>query len=494
MNSPAKPKYAIVEILQALLTRRMLVNLLHGFSCGVPLLLTGALMQAWLKDECVSIEHISLFGLVMVPYSLKFVWAPLLDRYTIPFFGRRKGWLLIIQLLLACAIMAIGQNDPLANPWLLAVTAFLLVFFAASQDIVVDAHRREILPDNQLGLGSSIYVLGYRVGMLLASGGGLVLADLPGWTFGDVYLVMGLLILVGIFATILAAEPIVAPNRPNTLREAVVEPFVEFFSRKDALLILLFILLYKFGDAMAGHITTPFYQDMGFSKTDIGVVVKVFGFSAILVGALVGGLLMVRLGIFRSLFLFGILQMVSTAGFAYMAMKYDNKPFLEAVKNEKVEKKQKKDINDFLPTLTRKIPKLPDDCVPKSQQPPSDEVDMLRGGESTEKIFTGKRTLLAIVIAFENFSAGLGMAALMAFMLSLTSKRFTATQYALFSSLTALSANVLNAPAGYIVAAVGWQAFFTFCSLIAIPGLLLLIKFRSWIGQPTDTNQESATA
>jgi MFS transporter, PAT family, beta-lactamase induction signal transducer AmpG len=411
----------MTRILKTGFSGRMAASLLMGFSCGLPLLLTISLLQAWLTEAGVDLATIGLFTLVGLPYTLKFLWAPLLDRYTPPFLGRRRGWLLVAQLCLALAIAGLGQCDPQGHPWLLAGTALAVAFFSATQDIVVDAYRREDLADSELGLGSSLYVNGYRVGMLLASGGGLVLADhLP---FSTVYLVMAGCMLAGVLTTLAVAEPRVAEGQPQSLREAVVEPFVEFFSRegwKWGLGVLAFILLYKIGDTMASALTTPFYLELGFSKTQIGAVVKVFGFWATLGGALLGGALMLRLGINRSLWVFGVLQGVSTAGFAVLAQ-----------------------VGASLPWL-------------------------------------------AGVIACENLTGGMGTAAYLAYMAALTNKRFTATQYALLSSLMGVPRVLVSAPTGYLAQHLGWVWFFIFCTLVALPGMLLLLKYAPWrgTGQP----------
>ncbi len=398
---------------RALFSGRMLVALLMGFSSGLPLLLTGSVLQAWMSDEGLDVATIGLFALVGLPYTLKFVWAPLLDCYTPPLLGRRRGWLLLSQILLALSIAMLGMTEPAFHPLVLAGVALVLTFFSATQDIVVDAYRREALPDNELGLGSSLFVNGYRLGMLLASGGGLILADFV--AFSTVYLLMACVMSIGILTTVFAPEPNKAPGSPRGLRSAVVEPFVDFLGRRDALLILLFVLLYKIGDTLASHLTTPFYLDIGFTKTEIGAVVKLFGIWATLGGALIGGLLMVRLGIYRSLWAFGVLQAVSTLGFSVLA-----------------------GTGAVLPVL-------------------------------------------AAVVAFENLSAGMGTAAYLAFMARLTDRRFTATQYALLTSLMGIPRVIAASPAGYAQAAMGWSAYFVVCALLAIPGLLLLLRFRAWL-------------
>ena len=390
----------------------MLVALLMGFACGLPLLLTITVLQAWMKEQGVDLTVIGMISLVGLPYTLKFLWAPVLDRFTLPFLGRRRGWLLVAQVALMFSISGLGFTDPGKNPWMMAFAAFLVTFFSASQDIVVDAYRREDLPDEELGLGSSLYVNGYRVGMLLASGGGLIMADhMP---FFMVYQIMAACLLPGVVTTLLAPEPKIYEGTPETLREAVFDPLIEYFSRRGALWILAFILFYKIGDTMAGAMTIPFYLDIGFSKTQIGTVVKLFGFWATVAGTLIGGVIMLRLEINRSLWIFGFLQAASTAGFAVLAR-----------------------VGNSLP-------------------------------------------LLSTVIAFENLSSGMGTAAFIAFMASITHKKFTATQYALLSSLMGIPRVMASAPTGFFVKCMGWPSFFIACTLIAAPGMLLLFKFAPW--------------
>ncbi|MDM8544226.1 AmpG family muropeptide MFS transporter [Desulfococcaceae bacterium HSG9] len=417
MNQPKHSHYPVKSersllIWKVIFSGRMLVAFLMGFSCGLPLLLTISVLQAWMKEEGVDLAVIGMMALVGMPYTLKFLWAPLFDRFTLPFLGRRRGWLLIIQIALIMAIAILGLTNPGKSPWMVAFAAFWVTFFSASQDIVVDAFRREDLSDEELGLGSSLYVNGYRIGMLLASGGGLIMADYI--SFGYVYLIMALCLLPGVITTLLAKEPDLPQGVPQTLKQAVLDPLREYFSRKDALWILAFILFYKIGDTMASNMTTPFYLDIGFTKTQIGAVVKLFGFWATIAGGLIGGLAMIKLGIHRSLWVFGVLQAVSTAGFAVLA----------------------------------RI---------------GNEVWALTG-----------------VIAFENLSSGLGTTAFVAFMASITDKKFTATQYALLSSLMGVPRVIASAPTGFLAKFMGWESFFILCTLIAIPGMLILIKFAPW--------------
>ncbi len=418
------PRRSAQEIAREIFSGRMLVALLMGFSSGLPLLLTGSLLQAWMQRVGVDLGTIGLFALVGLPYTLKFLWAPLVDRYMPLPLGRRRGWLLIFQLALTGAIASLGFTHPSAAPLVVAAVALLVTFFSASQDIVIDAYRRESLSDDEQGLGAALYVNGYRLGMLVAASGGLILADHI--TFEAVYLIMACTMAVGVVTTLLAPEPPAAEGTPKTLKEAVIEPFVEYFTRRDAVLILIFILLYKLGDAMATQMTTPFYLQTGFTMTEVGTVAKLFGFWATVGGGLLGGVLILRLGIYRSLWGFGILQALSTACFAAL-------------------------------------------------------------------VYTGPDvTALAGVIGFENLASGMGTAAFVAFMASLADRKFTATQYALLSSLIGVPRTLFAAPTGFMAEALGWFNFFILCSLIAIPGLLMLIRFRSWLRPPAGETIVSA--
>jgi PAT family beta-lactamase induction signal transducer AmpG len=390
----------------------MLVAFLMGFSGGLPLLLTWGVLQAWMTDKGVDLTWIGMISLVQIPYTWKLLWAPFIDRFVPPFLGRRRGWLLIAQIALMFAIVGLGYSDPVKNTGLMIVAAVLVAFFSATQDIVIDAYRREDLSDEELGLGSSMYVYGYRLGMLLASGGGLIMADHI--SFSQVYFIMSLCMLPGIITTLLTPEPELVSGAPQTMKEAMVNPFVDYFSRNGALWILVFILLYKIGDTMASGITMPFYLETGFTKTEIGTVVKFFGTAATLAGAALGGLMLLKLGINRGLWIFGILQALSTAGFAILA----------------------------------------------------------RIGYNI--------TMLSGVIAFENLSSGMGTAAFVAFMASITNKKFTATQYALLTSIMGLSRQLASSGTGFMAKNMGWQSFFIFCTLIAIPGMLLLLKVAPW--------------
>lgn len=399
------------ETLRAIFSARMLIAALMGFASGLPLLLTGSVLQAWLKDGGVDLTRIGLFALVGLPYTLKFLWSPLFDRYAVAGLGRRRGWLILMQAGLALALLGLSVARPEADDLVaLSIAALLVAFFSASQDIVVDAYRRESLSDLELGLGSAMYVNGYRVGMLLAGGGGLILAD---WlSFPETYRLLAVAMLACILVTVLAPEPPLPAGRPRSLAEAVVLPFRDYFTREGAWLALAFILLYKLGDTMASAMTTPFYLDLGYTKTEIGAVVKLFGFWATLAGATLGGLWILRIGLGPALWVFGIGQMVSTLGFVVLA-----------------------------------------------GLPPS-------------------VAALATVVAVENLTAGLGTAAFVGFMGALTDRRFTATQYALLSSLMGVPRVLASAPTGWLAQALGWSGFFLLCALIALPGLALLRWMR----------------
>lgn len=385
----------------------MLVMLLLGYCAGLPLLLIGSTLQAWMTNEGVDLTAIGAFSLVGLPYTIKFIWAPLLDRFRMPFLGRRKGWMLVFQVLLVVTIWSLSLVNPKTDLLLLSIVSFLISFFSASQDVVLDAYRREILPDEELGLGSSLYVNGYRLAMIVSGAFALFLADQIPWK--EVYQWMALCMVPAILFTVVSpkeGDHIVAPAN---LKEAVVGPLKEFFTRRGAWIMLLFILLYKVGDSMASNMTTPFILDIGYSKTDIAAVAKTFGMIATIVGGLIGGTMMLKFNMKWSLVTFGILQAVSTLGFSA-------------------------------------LPSMPHGF-----------------------------TALALVIAFENLASGMGTAAYTAYMASLTNKQFTATQYALLSALMGVPRVILASPTGWMSKVMGWEMFFVACTLVALPGLLLLV-------------------
>ncbi len=401
-----------MELMKKIFSYRMFCMLLLGYSAGLPLLLTGSTLQAWMTDSKVDLTTIGMVSLLSLPYTVKFLWAPFLDRYKVPFFSRRKGWMIVSQALLALTIFGISLVNPVDNLQMIGVFAFMIAFFSASQDIALDAYRREILPDEELGFGSSVYVSGYRLAMIVSGAFALFLADRIPWE--DVYKWMGLLMVPAILFTLISPKEKEGLIAPANMKEAVVGPLKEFFKRDGALFMLLFILLYKVGDLMAANMTTPFILQIGYTKTDIATVAKGVGMIATIAGGLLGGALLIRMNMKLALVAFGILQALSTLGFALL-------------------------------------------------------VSLPVGFAS-----------LASVIAFENIAAGMGMAAYGAYMASLTDKRFTATQYALLSSIMGIARVILPAPTGFFAQALGWEMFFVVCTLAAIPGMLLLIPvFRA---------------
>ncbi len=395
-------------------SRRMLICVFTGFASGLPLYILLNLVPAWLKSEGVNLKAIGFFALIQFPFTWKFIWAPLLDRYALPGLGRRRGWMLLTQVALLALIASFGLFNPKLDLWSIAYLAMALAFFSASQDIVLDAYRREILSDEELGLGTSVHVNAYRIASLIPGAFSLILADHLPWA--QVFMITGLFMLPGIVMTLLVSEPqLVRP--PKTLREAVVEPFYEFMTRhgwRNAIWILAFIFLYKLGDSMATALATPFYLEMGFSKTEIGVIAKNAGLWPAVFGGIVGGVWMLKLGINRALWLFGVVQVLSILGFAWLA------------------------------TM------------------------------GTDKI------ALASVIAFEALGVGLGTAAFTAFIARTTDPRYTATQFALFTSLAAVPRTFINASTGWLVEQMGWINFFFLCTALAIPGMLLLFKVAPW--------------
>ena len=400
---------------EAVFNRRMLICVFTGFTSGMPLYVLLQLLPAWLKDGGVSLTEIGLFALVGIPYAWKFAWAPLMDRWIPPFLGRRRGWMLICQLALLLSIGILGAFDPARSTWLIAWLAVALAFFSASQDVAVDAYRREILPDEELGLGNAIHVQAYRISGLVPGALALVLADILPWS--SVFWITASFMAIGVVMTLAVTEPRSELPTGTGLREAILNPFIEYLTRRGwsgVLLVLGFMFLYKLGDNMATALATPFYLDIGFSMTQIGLVAKNAALWPAIFGGLAGGLIMIRLGINRALWLFGVVQVVSIFGFALLA--------------------------------------------------------------STGPVLW----LLAVVIGFEYLGVGLGTAAFTAFIARETSRTYAATQFALFTALAAVPRTFANASTGIIVDQVGWVNFFLICAMLAIPGMLLLIWVAPW--------------
>ncbi len=410
-----------MSVWRQLFTRRMLICVFTGFSSGLPLYLLFNLLPAWLRSEQVDLKTIGLFALIQFPYTWKFLWSPLLDRYVVPMLGRRRGWMLLTQAGLLLVIAAMGAFSPQRDIETIAWVATLLALLSATQDIALDAYRRELLPDNELGLGNSVHVNAYRIAGLVPGALSLVLADHMPWNM--VFIITALFMLPGMAMTLLVSEPHRA-TPPKTLREAVVEPFHEFITRQgwqSALLILAFLLFYKLGDSMCTALATPFYLDMGYSKTDIGLVAKNAGLWPSVIGGLLGGLWMVKIGINRALWLFGVVQIAAIFGFAWLASI----------------------------------------------------------GHHAE-VGATDLAQLALVIGLEALGVGLGTAAFVAFIAHTTHPAYTATQFALFTSLMAVPRTFANAATGWLVENMGWANFFLLCALLAVPGMLLLLKVAPW--------------
>ncbi len=396
--------------LQTFANRRMAVMLPLGFASGLPLPLTAGTLQAWLTVAGVDLRTIGIFTLVGLPYTLKFLWAPVMDRFVPPWLGRRRGWMIVTQVGLIVGVAAMAATGPGETPWVLGLLAVMAAFVSASQDIVFDAYRTDLVRPAERGLSAGLWVNGYRLALLVSGAAALILAEYIGWQ--ETYLFMAALMFIGVGTILFSPEPSVVVAVPKNLSEAAWGPIQEFFSRSSAGAILLLVILYKIGDAFAGALMTAFLiGGVGFSPADVGVT-KGLGLGATLLGALLGGAAMTRIGLIRSLLLFGVLQAVSNLSFMALA--------------------------------------------------------------STGKSYP----MLILAVAFENLSGGMGTAAFVALVMSLCDHRFTATQFALLSSLEALGRVFLGRPSADLVAAVGWVWFFFVTFLAALPGLWLLWRLR----------------
>lgn len=393
-----------------LLNRRLAVMLPLGFLSGLPLALTAGTLQAWLTVEGVDLKTIGVFTLVGLPYTLKFLWAPVMDRFVPPWFGRRRGWMALTQLCVAIGLVLMAMTSPRAHPERLAAYALFVAFLAASLDIVFDAYRTDTLQPHERGLGAAVWVNGYRVALLVAGAGAFMLADEVGWPM--TYLAMAAIMLAGLVTIVLSPEPTRVADPPKSFGEAVGAPLKEFFSRPHALGFLVVIVLYKLGDAFASALQTAFLiGGIGFSATDVGAV-KGVGILATLLGALVGGIMMTKSGLVQSLLAFGVLQAVSNLGFVVLAI------------------------------------------VGKSA------------------------SVLMAAVVIENVTGGMGTAAFVALVMSLCDPRYTATQFALLSSLEALGRVFAGRPSADVVEVVGWTRFFVVTVVAALPGLWAVWRLR----------------
>jgi MFS transporter, PAT family, beta-lactamase induction signal transducer AmpG len=407
--------YLSMELFAVLKSKKLLALLFLGFSSGLPSFLTSRTLQVWLTEANVDLGLIGWLSLVRLPYTFKFMWAPFLDRFIPPFLGRRRGWLVITQVGLMLAIACMAFQNPKQALDLLAINALIIAFLSATQDISGDAYRTDILEKQELGIGASTWILGYRVAILTTSSVALILADYLPWSV--VYLLMAALMAVGIVAAFFAPEPIDQERSPDSLVDAIYLPFQEFFQRQGLALgitILVFILLYKFGDALLGNMATPFLVDIGFSKKIIGAIQGGWGFVATTVGVVLGGGILTKIGLNRSLWVVGILQALSNLSYLGLSI---------VGKNE---------------------------------------------------------TALLAVISVENLCAGMVASVFVAYLMSLCNQKFSATQFALLSSLMAAGNDILSAPAGELAKILGWSNFFASTIALSIPGMLLLFLVAPW--------------
>lgn len=418
--------------LEILRSPRIAAVLLLGFSSGLPLALTGSTLQAWLTVSGTDIMTIAWFSWIGIPYLLKVFWSPLMDRYVPPFLGRRRGWMLLTQLALVGGIAAMAASPSNADLWLLGCLALWVAFASASQDIVIDAYRTDLLPAAERGMGAAVSVLGYRVAMLASGGLALILADQIGWR--HTFFAMAALMGVGLATSLAAPEPVLRGTPPHSLREAVVEPLKDLMSRPGALQLLALIALYKFGDALAGTLSTAFLlRGVGFSLTDVGTINKVFGLVSLLAGGLIGGLLLVRMSLTRALLLFGALQAISNLSFAVLSWVGKGPVFAFAYLSESM-------------------------------------------------AWAGKTyPLLVFAVGFENLASGMGTAAFVAFAMALCNHNFSATQYALLSAIASLGRILFGPVTGKLVATMGWANFFVLTFVAALPGLWLVWHMRAQI-------------
>jgi MFS transporter, PAT family, beta-lactamase induction signal transducer AmpG len=413
------------SIIQILGNRRIAIMLPLGFASGLPLALTSGTLQAWLTVAGLDLKTIGIFTLVGLPYTLKFLWAPLMDRLVPPWLGRRRGWMLVTQMSVALGLAAMAMTGPGQRPEILGVLALVVAFLSASLDIVFDAYRTDVLLHPERGFGAAVWVNGYRCALLIASAGALLLADYIGWQ--NTYLLLAALMAAGVVTILVSPEPSEPGATPASLAEAIGGPLKEFFTRPGVIGLLALIVLYKVGDAVAASLQTAFLiGGMGFSVSEVGYV-KGLGIGATLIGALAGGVAMAKLGMVRSLLLFGLLQAVSNLGFMWLA-------------------------------------------------------------------WMGKSYMaLTTSILVENVTGGMGTVAFVALIMSLCDHRYTATQFALLSSLEALGRVFSGRPSAELVEMVGWAQFFFWSFLVALPGIWLVWALRAQLHREVGRDAQAVT-
>jgi PAT family beta-lactamase induction signal transducer AmpG len=430
-TDPAPARTSIADTLAVYLQRRVLIVLLLGFSSGLPIVLIGSTLQAWMKQSGIDIKTIGLFAAVAVPYNIKFLWAPLVDALDLPvlskLLGRRRAWLLFSQAWLMAAIVFLGLCDPAVSAFIVAIAALTVAAASATQDIVVDAFRVESLPENEQAAGMASYVAAYRVGALVSGAGALFLVtafqaklgDRTAWTAS--YVVMAALILIGVIATLLATEPASSaaaeadhalPSHRNSLKRAfwsAVDSFRDFLSRDLALAVLAFVALFKIADALAFALLTPFVLDLGFSLTQLATVRNGVGFIVAVLGGFAGGLVARALPLSASLWIGGLLQTIMILAFSWQAVVGNN------------------------------------------------------------------LAMLTLTTAIEFFTDAVGTVIFVAYLSALCKNPlYTATQFALLTAFAALGRNVFALGTGYLAHAVGWAWFFVLCALAGLPALILL--------------------
>ncbi|MCX8584591.1 MULTISPECIES: AmpG family muropeptide MFS transporter [unclassified Gilliamella] len=412
-----------VSLLRTIFSTKMLICIFTGLASGLPFYLLIQLLPAWLTSEGLNIKAIGAFSLTQLPYIFKFVWAPFMDNISLFGMGRRRGWMFLSQIVLLFFIAILGCFSPTLNIWIIATLCFIIALFSATQDIALDAFRQEILSDTELGLGNSIHINVYRLASLVPGSLSLILSHFLPWS--SVFMVTALFMLPVIIITLLIKEPINKPiPKSHNFEDIIINPFLEFIKRKgvkSAMIILAFIFLYKLGDSMATSLATTFYMKMGFSLPDIGLIAKNAQLWPGILGGIMGGILMIKIGINRALWYFGFVQVFSILGFAWLSIEG---PFNDIGVSEKI--------------------------------------------------------MLAIVISVESLGVGLGSAAFVAFIAKTTNPLYTATQFALFSSIASIPRTLINSTTGIMVEYLGWTNFFGLCTLLAIPGMVLLLKVAPW--------------
>ncbi|MDF3054396.1 MAG: ampG [Gammaproteobacteria bacterium] len=421
--SNQKPSF--IQSLKALTQPRLLATTLLAFSSGLPLALTGSTLQAWYTVAGVSIVTIGVLSLVGQPYTYKFLWAPLLDRYTPAFLGRRRGWVLIFQFLLAVSLAAMAFMNPVTAPWLLAGFAFFVAFLSASQDIAIDAYRADLLNPNERAMGAAVTTLAYRIAMLLSGAVAMILADQIGWK--NTYLIMAALMASEMLVTWRSPEPDFHPKPPVSLYKAVVEPFKEFLGRKAGWLILIFVMVYKLSDVVALSLSTAFLlRGLNFTLTDVGVYYKTIGLTATVLGSFIGAIYLPRMGFYRALMWFGILQGLSNFVFVLLA------------------------------------------------------------------VSAKSYALMIAAIFVENLCGGLSNVAMVALLMALCNAKYTATQFALLSALSAVGRVFVGPFAGLLVEQMGWAWFFTFSVFCVLPALVILVFLKPYLEALTKSEKKKS--